>query len=237
MSGPAFRYVAGLDLGKLSDPTALALLEWTEAPPAPPMRWHHTGQKVEPRAVGMPGPVYACRTLKRWPIGTAYMEVVAGVAKFCAQPLFTNTPPLLVVDATGVGEPVAEQVLVKLREDRIPCFVRLVTITAGNAVTLASDGRWHVSKKQLASCLQVLLGQRRLQVAPDLAEAKTLARELGTFQVKITAAGNESFEAWRERDHDDLVLAVALAAWAAESLDPESSPWGQPAEPTGFAIY
>ncbi len=41
-------------------------------------------------------------------------------------------------------------------------------------------------------------------------------RELGTFTVRITEAGNESSEAWREKDHDDLVLAVALACWAAE---------------------
>ena len=29
-------------------------------------------------------------------------------------------------------------------------------------------------------------------------------------------SGNETFESWRERDHDDLVLAVALAAWLGE---------------------
>jgi hypothetical protein len=40
---------------------------------------------------------------------------------------------------------------------------------------------------------------------------------LGTFKVKINInTGNESFEAWRERDHDDLVLAVALACWFGE---------------------
>jgi hypothetical protein len=37
--------------------------------------------------------------------------------------------------------------------------------------------------------------------------------------VKITEELNETFESWRERDHDDLVLAVALAAWAAEALE------------------
>jgi hypothetical protein len=47
--------------------------------------------------------------------------------------------------------------------------------------------------------------------------AKTLAEELGKFRVKINmASATESFEAWRERYHDDLVLAVALAAWAGE---------------------
>jgi hypothetical protein len=29
----------------------------------------------------------------------------------------------------------------------------------------------------------------------------------------VTAAANETFEAWRERDHDDLVLALALALY------------------------
>jgi hypothetical protein len=64
----------------------------------------------------------------------------------------------------------------------------------------------------------VLLGNRRLAVAPKLEQAKVMERELRTFTVKITAAQNETFEAWRERDHDDLVLAVAVAAWATETL-------------------
>jgi hypothetical protein len=34
--------------------------------------------------------------------------------------------------------------------------------------------------------------------------------------VKITAAANETFAAWREGAHDDLVLAVALACWHAD---------------------
>ncbi len=33
------------------------------------------------------------------------------------------------------------------------------------------------------------------------------------LDVKVTLAGNEQFESWRERDHDDLVLAVALALY------------------------
>ena len=45
-----------------------------------------------------------------------------------------------------------------------------------------------------------------------------VARELGTFTVKITSSANETFEAWREREHDDLVLAVALATWGAETI-------------------
>jgi hypothetical protein len=35
------------------------------------------------------------------------------------------------------------------------------------------------------------------------------------MRVKITASGNEQYGAWREGEHDDLVLAVALACWGA----------------------
>ncbi len=34
--------------------------------------------------------------------------------------------------------------------------------------------------------------------------------------MKITLAGNDTYEAWREGDHDDLVLAAAMAAWYGE---------------------
>ena len=46
--------------------------------------------------------------------------------------------------------------------------------------------------------------------------APVLSRELTTFKVRVTPAGNEVFGAWRERDHDDLVLAVALCVWYGE---------------------
>ena len=39
---------------------------------------------------------------------------------------------------------------------------------------------------------------------------------MATFTTKITTSANETYEAWRERDHDDMVLAVALAIWLGE---------------------
>jgi hypothetical protein len=48
-----------------------------------------------------------------------------------------------------------------------------------------------------------------------------VAEELSLFRVKVTPSANETFVAWRERDHDDLALALALhvgsfppVAWA-----------------------
>jgi hypothetical protein len=90
-----------------------------------------------------------------------------------------------------------------------------ITITGGAQPGYA-DGCWSVPKRELAGTLQVLLGTRRLEVAPALPLAKVLAREMATFKVKINVAtGSESFEAWRERDHDDLIRSVALACWYA----------------------
>src|SRR5262249_41940183 len=69
--------------------------------------------------------------------------------------------------------------------------------------------------------MQTLVQFRRFHIAPSLPEAVTLGRELQQFRVKVSVlTGNETFEAWRERDHDDLVLAVALACWYGEHHQP-----------------
>ncbi len=91
---------------------------------------------------------------------------------------------------------------------------------AGSAAT-PGPGGINVPKKELVSVLHVLLQPRRLKVAKGLQAAVTLVREPTTIQTKITLAGNETFGAWREGAHDDLVLAVALAAWFAEH-EPDS---------------
>jgi hypothetical protein len=43
-----------------------------------------------------------------------------------------------------------------------------------------------------------------------------LVKELQNFRTKVTVAGTDPLEAWREGQHDDMVLAVALATWAGE---------------------
>jgi hypothetical protein len=45
--------------------------------------------------------------------------------------------------------------------------------------------------------------------------ASVLVQELLNFRVKITEAANETFGAG-DGEHDDIVLAVALACWYAE---------------------
>jgi hypothetical protein len=186
-------YVAGLDLGQASDYTGLAVFEGKF-----------------PQAGGPPE--YAVRHLERFELHTSYTAIVERM-----QELFDG-PPLaggfLAADATGVGRAVIDM----LAAAELDCRLVPITITGGHQTTRDPEGYFHVPKKELVATLQVLLQSRRLVIAPALALAQTLARELQFFRVKITAAANETFEAWRERDHDDLVLAVALAAWLAERV-------------------
>jgi len=66
--------------------------------------------------------------------------------------------------------------------------------------------------------VQVYLQSKRLKIASQLPEADTLTRELQNFQVKITDAANDTYGAWREGTHADLVLAAALALWTGTEV-------------------
>ena len=138
-----------------------------------------------------------------------YPDMIAAVTKLVSAPPLSLAP--LVVDQTGVGRPVVD--LLRLS---VPGRIIPVTITSGQTATVQPDGSRHVPKKELVTCLVGLLEDRRLKVAKSLLEARTLVNELLNFKVEITAAANETFGAWRDGQHDDLVLAVALACWWAE---------------------
>jgi hypothetical protein len=60
-----------------------------------------------------------------------------------------------------------------------------------------------------------------LKVAEGLDLWPSLKEELLTFRRKISLkAAHDSYEHWRETDHDDLVLATALACWKASVREP-----------------
>lgn len=192
------RYVGGLSLGPPGQFTGLAVLEKR-------YQCGRYGHETDAR--------YAVRHLARFPPGTAYAQVVGALrAVFAAEPVKGG---VLVVDQTGVGRAVFEAV----RDARLGATVRGLTVTAGHAAQADDRGGWLVPKKDLAGVLQVLLQEQRLKVAPALEHAATLATELQHFQLKAVPLDPSAVE-WRDRPHDDLVLAVASAAWLAERPGP-----------------
>jgi hypothetical protein len=206
------RLIVGLDLGKAQDFTALAVLS------RPVLTGH------EPKTHRQPA--YDVPHLQRFPLGTPYPEIVDRVMALLRSPPLRGC--MLVVDQTGVGGPVVDM-LTDAMQGRVTCSFCGITITSGHAVTTDSNGQFRVPKKELIASVQVLLQTRRMRILRTLPEAAVLVRELENYRVKITEAANETFGAWREGQHDDLVLAVALAAWMGERmLEYEGQPVGIP---------
>ena len=189
---PAPRYTIGLDLGKTRDHTALCILE-------------RCGEGDEAE--------FHARHLQRFPLGTAYPVIVVAVAKMIEREPLLNTRPRLAIDETGVGAPVADL----FRQAKLPVELHLVHITSGSTESYDNDtGVRYVPKRNLVSVVQVALQTDKLKIASSLPEAATLVRELQGFEVKITESANDTYGAWREGSHDDLVLAVALALHTAK---------------------
>lgn len=189
-------YYVGVDLGQARDFTAVAIAERIAI-----------GELRNGRDVELPNPPpynLHIRHLERFR-HAPYPEVCDRLESLLSR--LTRSYDLA-VDSTGVGLAVTD-----LLRDRGLRF-RAVTITGGDKET--SEGRNHrLPKRDLIAGLQVLLQSGRLKIAADLEHAETLRNELLNFRVKISASGHDSYEAWREAAHDDLVLAAALCSWVA----------------------
>ncbi len=157
------------------------------------------------------------RHLERYGLRTPYPEIADGVAVLARSPELSPTEydpsglrhfsraPELAVDHTGVGAAVTD--LLKARGLRFAA----VTITGGDRTRRAKGAR-RVPKRDLVAALEVPFHCGELKVAEGLALWPTLKGELLNFRRKIDLrTAHDSYEHWRESDHDDLVLATALA--------------------------
>jgi len=193
------RFFIGVDLGQSHDPTALVILE--KHKPDPQRR----GTEYEQRAR------YECRHIERLKLGTSYPRVVEHVKALISCPPLTQSVAL-VLDYTGVGRPVADM----FKSSRLSTTNYYITIHGGDSVQ--RDGGWYrVPQRDLIGAAQVLLQSQRLTIAKSLPEANTLIQELLNFRIKINPeTAHDSYSAWRENQHDDLVFALSLACWMGE---------------------
>lgn len=182
-------FIIGLDLGQSKDYTAMTIIE----------------------KLGVESPYnYHLRYLKRFPLGTAYPTIVDEV-KVTTDHSEIGKEFKLAVDKTGVGAPVVDML------KRAGLRPYEIIIHGGEAVT--RDGREiRIPKRDLISNLQVLFQSGRLKIAERIPDGQLLVKELLNFKVKISTSGHDSYEAWREGVHDDLVLSVAMAVWVGEKL-------------------
>lgn len=193
---PKPTYFVGLDLGQARDYSALAIVE------------RHKGVKRDE-------PSLAVRHLHRYELGTPYPAIVADVAAMLGREPLSERKPTLVIDGTGCGAAVVDL----FRNAKLKADLKAVLITGGD-IESYEGGYWRIPKRDLVSVIQVGLQTTRLKIAPTLAYAPTLQRELEEFKVKVSISPQQdTYEAWREGTNDDLVYAVALAVWSGAEPD------------------
>lgn len=152
---------------------------------------------------------YNIANLERIPLGTSYPDIVRRTGQYLERLNHEVTSPQLAIDATGVGRAVFDL----FREAKYR--PRAITITGGDKVSQDRNS-FRVPKRDLVGVLQRAFQTGRLKIYRELPMASVFIEELMNFRVKISGSGHDSYEAWREGVHDDLVLAAAIALWSAE---------------------
>lgn len=195
-------FYIGVDLGQRVDPSAYAVVERFE-PAVHSFDYARWCKVIEP----LPDE-YVVRSLRRISLGTPYTKVVDRLVEVSNDPRVKGNCRM-VLDATGVGLPVVDM----LKAAAPGCAIMPVVLTSG--VEEHFDGKvWRVPKLELFARLQLLLEQKRLRISKQTRDAPALVREL------LDVRGYEGRRRGRVRlgaegvgEHDDLVMAVALAVW------------------------
>src|ERR671912_471875 len=220
------RYSVGVDLGQANDPTAIAVLEKTIAPPETAM-FSPVGESPSNRLVEG-SVVYDLVYLKRPKLGTPYDVIARRVADLICelepQGAFGELGQVtLSVDGTGVGRGVVDMLDTEFKRrgatsKAVPKVdFRRVSVT-GSQTTLkrpsSSDGYWSVPKKDLVFPAVAAFQQGKIRIAKGITDRQALVHELKNYRRTTNiATGNLAFEPWRESEHDDLLFAVCLALW------------------------
>ncbi|MBL8211067.1 MAG: terminase family protein [Bryobacterales bacterium] len=189
----------GVDLGQKCDFTAIAVLE----------RYREAGTVRDSVTSGFPTTRrFDVRHLERIPLGTEWASIVRRISELsrAAARIGATT---LAVDATGVGAPVVES----LRREPLGARLAPVIITGGDKTTY-DNGTYRVPRLDLLDGLTLQVENGDLRVGANVTDAHLLGRELLNLKRNHRATGS-TITAADSAEHDDLVFATALAAWAA----------------------
>jgi len=181
---------AGLDIGKLSDPTALVLYSLER------------GRRT-------------MREARRLPLGTRYDDTADRLAHWALATARATSSLTIFMDCNGVGEGVHERLSRRLSGGQVLLVPVLTTGGAEGPHRVSqergkrADPRVHVAKNWLVEALEGGINTGRIRAAagcPDLAEVQ---RQLNAFRATWSEGRHVGYEA-KSGDHDDLVMASAL---------------------------
>jgi len=192
-------YVLGASLGTGMQPTAIAVIE----------------QEISQNGNWRAGiKALSLRHLERAPLDDGITKIVAQVEALLKRAEIAKSEAGggadVALDITGTGRAPVE--LFK----GAGINPQLITITgAATTEEETEPNDWRIPKIELIGNLQVLLESERLQMARDLDLVSDLTDELNKFSMKPPRINPNDPESWREGQFDDLVFAVAVAAWRA----------------------
>jgi hypothetical protein len=121
----------------------------------------------------------------------------------------------LVLDATGCGAPFLDI----LHKERLGALEMPVMIT-GSGLPSSTGGTYRIAKADLMSSLNYVITSPHFKIAAPAEQYRAVANELQNIRMLGSASGTTRFTS---TEHDDLVMAFALAAWpASKFLDPHA---------------
>ena len=160
---PSGEYYAGVDFGKLQDYSVIAILK---------------------REGDLLNLIY----LYEFPIGTPYTKVIGHLTRADKKFRFHK----VLVDQTGVGEPVLEE----LKEQGMQNVEGLVFTVR--------------TKEEMMSCLKIAMEQKRLRMPYH----RRLAEQINEQQYEYSKSGHLKFS-HPENSHDDMLWSLALSCYVA----------------------
>lgn len=199
-----------LDLGQRRDHSALATVEQI---------WIDEGlDKVTYARIRTPRLII--RDIERFRLGISYLFYADAIRQrlleieSIASSLWHKTGEVnLVIDAGGPGAPVIEEI----RRAQFDLTLQPLLITGGATPSLAAGGFINVPRRSLISNMTLLADRGLLTAQPGLDDWAVLRAELLEIGVNSTQPVTATA-------HDDMVMAVAMAAWQATYKTPELRP-------------
>jgi len=231
----------GIDVGQIHDPTAICVTEVSQVDTGRVRytgeqtigycdeygAWHPpTGQEPVMRSE------YTVRFIRRLPLNTSYPEVATYLADMLDNPLFANRNIKMLMDVTGVGRPVYDNLKkeISLRRNNSGYEIQFarginyieigptwktgdytlqlkpISFTYGETY---NRSKGTLGKAFLVSRFQSILQEKRFH-GPDTKEMKATLDELMVYEIKVSDEGKDTYGA-KTGKHDDLATAACLA--------------------------
>lgn len=207
--------VVGVDLGRLVDHSAVAVVEHIAEvtyDPFPGPHEGHTGADCDCHEIITHR--YGVLELHKWPLLTSYTTVVTDLGQMLTASGLEDA--LLAIDCTGIGREIYHMFTNAKDAGRLGNYYAHPYVIAGSGESGESPrGFYRVLKVDLVGKLIAALEGHLIDIPTGLHDAAHLERELSNFRRKVTQKGLQTFAADGAREHDDLVVALMLGIYRA----------------------